>query len=140
MKNEHKKIPKSKILVVISGVAIALFLFGLVREKINSAKVEKEITNLENQIGSFERENGELSKLINEWQGSNRIEREARLKLGLKKPGENVVIIMKDDGGSSTVPRIREDSEIIANLVKNKETAGKSNPGKWWHYFFKTKY
>lgn len=135
MRSTNKKFPKSKLIIAVSGVAIVLFIMGIVREKINSNKIDVEIAGLETQIKSFADENGQIGKFIGEWQGSNRVEKEARLKLGLKKPGENVVIIMRG-GSSSTTQLIKADSEIVANFITNKEDGAKTNPGKWWNYFF----
>jgi hypothetical protein len=53
------------------------------------------------------------------------LEAQARLNLGLKKPGEEVVVIKREE----------EDQETLNNINNKKEDL--SNSKLWFRYFFK---
>jgi hypothetical protein len=111
------------------------FIFELIREKVNGNQIDQQIIGLQNQIKNYEEENAELSGLIDEWQNGDLLERQARLKLGLKKVGENTVIIVGHNDSSAT-PTIQENSKIVANVVRDGQSSRQLNPVKWWDYFF----
>jgi hypothetical protein len=52
------------------------------------------------------------------------VEAQARLNLNLKKPGETVVVIEK------------EENKLSQEEVNSKHQAPESNLLKWWQYFF----
>ena len=52
------------------------------------------------------------------------VEKEARLKLGLRKPGEQVVVVPNEIG------------KLVKISQKGYNNANLTNPQKWWHYFW----
>jgi len=74
--------------------------------------VRQEVNNLNQKIAETERELSELKELGDYFRSSAYLEREARLKLNYKKPGENVVFVYRNQSllqnpagnGNSTKP------------------------------------
>ena len=107
------------ILLVIA-LAVA---WAAAKAFVERSKLEREIRELEATVGQQRREMGEYQKLLDKIRDFTYIEREARLKFGLKKPGEKVVI----------VPKSVLDATAGA-AEKNIQELG--NPQRWWKYFF----
>ena len=119
-----KKIISSKALTYL---LILLLFFGLVSlgKEINRRLVlKKEFSNLENQINLLEIENKQILKEIEQMQTDYFKERQARLKLGLQKLGEQVVII-QDNEPTEAESKIKYLGKKISNFRF------------WWSYFFK---
>jgi cell division protein FtsL len=113
----------SKFFLIFCVVIFLVVLFYLAQGTIKTYKVNSEITDLQNDINRLEKQNQDLGQLISYLKSDAFIEQEAKLKLGLKKPGENLVVI----------PQVNE-TKIDNSEVTNKEL---TNPAKWWVYFFK---
>lgn len=128
------KFTKGRLLMLALFLFLVLIWFGLVREVGNQRKIDKEIAQLEKEISGLEKENGQLESFIADWQSGSRAEREARLKLGLKKPGETVIIISQDETLKETNNN-QFETLSTASVVRraNKE---QSNFNKWIKYFF----
>ncbi len=132
-----RKLFNPKTVVIISGVLLLFFIFGIVRETINRRVINKEIEKYENQIAQLKLENERSGELINSWDQSLVLEREARLKLGLQKPGEKSVLIIRKNGSSGQTG-IVSTPEGEMDFIKNDiENIAVSNPQKWLDYFFK---
>lgn len=90
-----KKIKKSIWLKPGPLMVIILFSFVLYSFGLQIIKMQGNIhtmANIQAQITSIEKQNIELKKEIQRFQTNGYIEREAREKLGLVKPGEKVII------------------------------------------------
>lgn len=107
------------LLVLVLG-AVAFITFQLYMQK---RQVDSEIARLREQSDNLSKDNGQLSELIKYLDTPEYKEREAREKLNLKKPGEEVVVLPEgSDQGQ----------------VASAQTETKSNPEKWFSYFFNT--
>ncbi len=113
----------SKFFLIFCVVIFLVVLFYLAQGTVKSYKVNSEIADLENEIIHSDKQNQDLGQLISYLKSDAFIEQEAKLKLGLKKPGENLVVIPQSDS-----------AQTENNVVANKET---TNLAKWWGYFFK---
>ena len=113
----------SKFFLVFCFVIFLAVLFYLAQGTIKSYRVNSQISELQNEIDRLEKQNNDLGKLIEYLQSDAFIEQEAKLKMGLKKPGENLVIIPQPDG-NNTLDISQNDIDM-------------NNPAKWWDYFFK---
>jgi hypothetical protein len=75
--------------------------------------------------------------MIGNWQDGTKLEKEARLRLGLQKPGEKAIIISKPesqaDKASQSVDS-PDDNQTNLAIINNKPV---DNPTKWIRYFFK---
>jgi len=105
---------------------IAVF-FG--REFIRDREIDRDISLLQTKANELSARNLQITELSTSFQTESYIEREARLKLGLKKNGEKVVVIKNN---------AQEDGFFLDN-VDNLDKIKKievDNPTKWWYYFF----
>ncbi len=134
---KRKLITKARVAIAVSSLFLIFFSVGLVKELINRQQINKQITGLENEIAALEKENQEIGNLISNWSESNRLEKEARLKLGLKKPNEQAVIIMRPDQPDKAPKNtIQQGDQIIGGIIIPNDQQEVSNPIKWWRYFF----
>ena len=123
MKLWPQRVLKSKLFLV---VCLAVFIFLLIsfgREFSRRYYLEQQIKTLENNITELETKNQEFGQLIEYFDTQNFTEEEARLKMGLKRPGEEVLVINQPE----TKERRTEAEEGLSGL---------SNFVKWWYYFF----
>lgn len=113
---------KSFIFFLLIVLVLAIIAFG--RESYRNFGINQEIKNLEKKIEQLKASNEELIGLEEYFQSEEFLEKQARLKLNLTKPGEKVIIIKQ----------IEEDLKELGQ----EETIAKeiSNIQKWWEYFF----
>jgi cell division protein FtsB len=116
---------KSFIFFLLIVLVLAIIAFG--RESYRNFGINQEIKDLERKIKQLKASNEELIGLEEYFQSEEFLEKQARLKLNLTKPGEKVIIIKQ----------IEEDLKGLGQ----KETIAKeiSNIQKWWEYFFDRK-
>jgi len=99
-KKQKKKKSFQEIFLSVLFVFFTLAIIGLLAVsnfKIRERRKEllAQIETLEKEIQNAEKKNQELKAGISESQTEDYLEKEAREKLGLKKPGEEVVAIKK---------------------------------------------
>ncbi len=111
----------SKIFFVISVSMLGLVSVGLIRGALKNAAVGGDIRDLQQHIASVSRENEEFTQLVAFLQSPEFVEQEAKLKLGLKKEGEGVVIIPDTT------------FETAQQSIQAQDT--RSNPRRWLEYF-----
>jgi cell division protein FtsL len=136
MRTAHSKSSKnifkrSYVVLAISIVLAIFFTIQLISEIRNRQDVSDEIKRLEEEIALTTAENQELSEFIDSWHQSSRLEKEARLKLGLQKPGERVVVIDR--------PQIESTSTRASGILARADQSQQKeqlNITKWWNYFF----
>lgn len=73
-------------------------------------EVGKKIIDLKRNISDLEKQNNKLKDFIANFRKESYIEKEAKARLDLKKPGENVVVI------------IEEEIKKTENEIKNQST------------------
>lgn len=115
---------KLKGIFLLIAILACFFAVSFVKETYRNYKIAKEIKNLKEDIELLQSANIELANLINYLKTDNFVEKEARLKFGLQKPGEKAFIIEKNSG---------QTAGIIGNEKAEKEI---SNFQKWEEYFF----
>ncbi|MEK7516247.1 MAG: septum formation initiator family protein [Patescibacteria group bacterium] len=108
-------------------VLFCLGIFGvgtrLVIETMRKRSIEHQIGSLQTEADRLEAKRREILEMSERVTSQSFLEREARLRLGLQRPGEKTVIVEK-------VPTTREEGE---------EARRANNFFKWWLYFFGTK-
>ncbi|HEV8601266.1 MAG TPA: septum formation initiator family protein [Patescibacteria group bacterium] len=112
---------KTKTASVLLTLLLAAVLTGTVRLFIQKYTVAKEIAKLKQQANEINSKNSQLSGLIKYFNTDDYAERQARDKLNLKKEGEYVVSLPKNNG----------DGQVAGENEQNY-----SNPQKWYQYFF----
>lgn len=85
-------------------------------------------------IAKVEQQNKDLNNLIAYYQSSSFREVEARQKLGLKKPGEKVVIVAQKD---SVTNYQTEQNQEQQNIATTEQPTTAANWQLWWNYFTK---
>lgn len=120
-------VDKDYILYVLGLLLLAYLFFLTGRSVYQNWQTNQEIKKLKIEIETLQVENQNLQNLIAYYQTQSFKEKEARRKLGLVKPGENVVIISKEPPPSKTpAPSTTEEPQ-------------KPNYRLWWEFFFEKK-
>ncbi|TAL20526.1 hypothetical protein EPN90_00735 [Patescibacteria group bacterium] len=114
----------SKIFLVTLLAAVIFVGMGVGRMIVQNRALAREVAALAAEAETLESKNDELVELAKRVQTDSFIERDARLKLGLKKPGEDVLVVRRQGEASSTVQVAREEE---------------NNSARWWRYFFAPK-
>jgi len=127
--------------VLAVNLAAALFIaWGFAGEYMRSRGMQDEIDRLQEQAASLETKNLELADMANRYSSSSMLEREARLKLNMQRPGEEVVVVREGamfEGGGDPSTRLgagkgrRGEGEEGAE-----ESSAISNAKKWFNHFF----
>ncbi|MBI5022697.1 MAG: hypothetical protein HZC05_00825 [Candidatus Magasanikbacteria bacterium] len=125
-KGFFKGLLKSGIFLLLVGAIAGIFLFGFIKAFWQDYQIKKEINQL-----MLEKEKWEKNKLVSleklqEIKNGDFAEREARLKFGLGKEGEKLVII---NSAAATVSSTKKEVKM--------SNASAFNPKNWWNYFFK---
>lgn len=124
MPNKNRQaVKRVRLIIIIFVVLFFIFVSGLIKETINKHRIDSQISKLEQEIFSLEQNNQELAGNIESWSQSNQLEKQARLKLGLKKPGETAVIISREGDTIGLVETFGPPPKEV------------SNPQKWFNYF-----
>lgn len=116
-------------MIVFEVLVIIFLLIGTTKEVIRRISLRQEISILEKQIAELESQNRSLGEYVASINTESFQEKEARKRLNLQKPGESLLIIPETKTLSNEVPD---------NTILNTTAKGKSNPIRWWRYFFST--
>ncbi|MFA6587574.1 MAG: septum formation initiator family protein [Patescibacteria group bacterium] len=132
MRNQHqkqflKRVLTSRGIIVFEVLIIAFLLIGISKEIIRRVSLRQEITTLEKQITELESQNRSLGEYVASINTESFKEKEARKRLNLQKPGESLLILPETKSLSNETPE---------NSISNSIGKGKSNPLRWWRYFF----
>jgi hypothetical protein len=92
--------------------------------------VEREIEVLEEQARELEGRNKRLLELTDALQSEERMEVEARKRLGMKQPGEHVVVLDGFAASSSW------QGNVPLDVVRVAPETDEPNPVQWFRYFF----
>jgi len=119
-------IKNQRFLAFIGLVLLVLISFPLLKTYSQKRLIEEEMVQIKEDIARYEMETAQLQEMI-EYLGSEAsLEAQARMNLNLKKPGETVVVIERDD--------------IQGNQIENKDKEiESSNLKKWKDYFLNPK-
>ena len=119
-------------LILIGSVLLLLFLgVATIRESYRGWKVDQEIQALEAQADELEGRNKRLMEIAETLNSPERMEVEARKRLGMRQPGEHVVVL-EGFAASSTW-----QSQMQLDVVAEKPMVSQSNPEQWLNYFLK---
>jgi len=128
MNSNQKKLLRFLSSKIFSVLAIAIiFLVGLAfyKDYVRQQDLNQELSKLNTDIAGLASKKIELARLIDILESSNYIEKEARLRLGLKKIGEKVI---------SVPANARPSGEVLGESTEL--TDKRSNPLQWFDYFF----
>ena len=122
---------KSRGFLVVNACVLFLLILSFGREFVRGYQIDSEIKILQAKAAELESRKSLLEQLSGQFGSEEFIEKEARLKLGMKKPGERVFIVERARDGSvaqgDSGGAILEDQQEDARIM--------SNPRKWLAYF-----
>ncbi len=130
-----RKLLSSKAFLFSAILILAVLVVNLGRESYRKYQLTKEINKLESEINQLEGKNKQLADMMEYFKDESYLEKEARLKLNLKKPGEKVVIVSPH---KEEIPE-NESAEKRLEQARKQEINGEGdlpNHWKWWEYFF----
>lgn len=138
------------VLFILAGIAlVGLYQFGELFFK--RYDTEQEIRKFQGEITKLEDQQNKIEELQKFLGSSFFAEQEARMRLGLQKPGEKAVVIHEDEkSGEAEAPKDTSETQQpkaqregrIQNGVDGQKIANvstedkKNNPAEWWDYFF----
>ncbi len=124
-----KRFIGSKLFLFVITLVLIAVVVNVGRESYRKYQLTQEINKLKTEIERLEGNNEQLADLMEYLKEEPYLEKEARLKLNLKKPGEKVVILR-------STQQVQEQDDSVNILVgqPKEETA---NYWQWWQYFFK---
>jgi len=125
----YQKILKSKIFFILCIPILLALIAGIFQELYYRYKVSGELDKLNNEISLLNEQKNGLGELLNYYKNESNLEKEARVRLNLKKEGEKVIIILP----AATSTATDENGEIISEFSIDKKTL--PNYMQWWYYF-----
>ncbi|PIT93891.1 hypothetical protein COU00_01895 [Candidatus Falkowbacteria bacterium CG10_big_fil_rev_8_21_14_0_10_43_11] len=128
-----RKFWRSKILAIVLLSLIILIAYPLAKKNNQRRALDKEIKELQAEADRITDKNKDLRDLINYLEGDGFAEKEARVSLDLKKPGEKVAVI-KDYNAAEKMAT--SSAFNIPGLDKAAAVPVAGNPQKWRKYFF----
>jgi cell division protein FtsB len=120
------------LFVIVSLVLFFVVSVSSVRETYREWKFDQELKRMQSEIEQLEGRKLELAELLNRLDSPDALDKEARTRLGLKMPGERVIILRGFDGTSSTW----SDDGIVLTAVSSSAPETRTNPRLWFDYFF----
>ena len=125
-KLSFKNILFSKILLYFLIILLIFIITPLFRQVNQRIRFRNELNRTKQQVFELEQQNQEFSQEIQEMQTDFFKEKQARLRFGLQKPGERVIIVVQND-----------NLESVKQDLKNKYFTKKFfNFKSWFNYFF----
>ncbi len=119
------------LIVFLALVVLGIFAYSISKENAQKKQVEQEIATLRQQASSIQKENMALADRISYLSSEEYQKMQAKDKLNLQSPGENVVIIAPRNATSN-------GSSQGMKTNGNANVDNSPNPQKWWNYFFKS--
>jgi cell division protein FtsB len=130
LEKNKKKSFISKIVIFLGVITLVFIGLSIYGETSKKTQIQNQIEQLQQEAEKISRENSLTQDRIAYLESKDYQEKEAKDKLNLQSPNENVVIVK---------PTIAQDKK---NEEESAQTAPPvpekiPNPEKWWNYFFK---
>jgi cell division protein FtsB len=122
-----KHVKKISVALLASVILAAGFIIGFGREYLHNREIEKDIADLQSENERLQGKKFEFLGLIKDLSSEYYLEDQARVKGGMAKPGETLVLV--DDHDAKKNP----DGKVLGESA---EDAGVSNVTRWLYYFF----
>lgn len=120
----------AKSLLVILLISYGVFVIG--KSIHDNYSINQQIDLLKTQITQLQSDINELQNLIVYYQTDSFKEAEARRRLGVQAPGEQVIILPKPEDRTS------QTNGTLSAPVQNQITNTTSDPTKWLQYILGT--
>lgn len=121
-------------LPLLLGVGV-LCVTGLsaARELYRREQVRTDLQTLEQRVQALQDRKMEVSQILQRLQTPEVIDREARLRLNMQKPGERVYILRGEEWEQQQAPATADLPTLYKDTVVE---PARSNPERWLRYFF----
>ena len=116
---------KKRITFLLTILISVIILVSLVKTIYKTFQSGKRLSILGVEVESLDKEKESLEKVLVERKSEDFVEKEAREKLNLVKPGETLVVIPES-----------QQSTISSQQSAQEELSQFSNPQQWWYLFF----
>jgi cell division protein FtsB len=127
---------RAKLMLIIGLVLLALIAVPLARKINQKRALDQEIQALSDEAVRLEQKNSDLQEVMNYLGSDGFAEKEGRLNLDLKKPGEQVVVIKGMESGATTTDAQTTSVFNVPGLDKEAAPPYISNVARWQNYFF----
>ena len=124
----YEKLIRSRIFFIVLIPIFLALLIGIFQQFYYRYQVKKDLDKLDAEIANFNKQKEDLSNLLDDFKNKSYLENEARVRLNLKKEGEEVVIILP------TATSTEKSGEINSQGAENIENL--PNYKQWWRFFF----
>ncbi len=131
---KKKRIARWSLIFAANGALLLVVGVSTVRETYREWKVDQEIHQMQAQIEQLEGRKLALTELVSRMDSPEALDREARTRLGLKKPGERVIILR---GADQELESWQEYG--LGTPEAEAEDSLASNPERWLKYFLSNK-
>lgn len=102
-----------------------------------SSETHGEIQDVQKEVSQLETDQKKLQQLQTFLQSDFFAEKEARVKLGMQKKDEHVVVLEGDDSNSTNTQKVVQGDQKNSSLQQDGfEPEKTKNAMVWWHYFF----
>lgn len=137
----------TKLALGILAVVLLFLVFQFSQVFYQRYSTDKEINDYHDEIGKLESQQKRLNDAMAFLNTDFFAEREARTKLGLQKPGEQIVVVPEDQLAtpkSEATEKAPKKAPRLAGLPTVTTTSSdgvttpveQKNPTQWWGYFF----
>ncbi len=127
-----------RLFLIINLGVIGFLCLSLGREFVRQMDIQHNLAELQEEVSVLGQYHAELQDFYTSIQTVSYMEREARLKLGMQKQGEQVVVVQDSLQASATEGEEEMGvEETMAQIASGTMAADSySNIKKWWFYFF----
>lgn len=124
---------KPLILLLVIGF-VCVTGISAVRELYRRNQVKQELDTLEARVAQLEERKVTVSSLLEQLKTQEAIDREARLRLNMQKPGEQVYLLRGNEWEQiAKTAAVNEAPSLYQETVPEPE---RSNPARWFRLFF----
>ncbi|MCD4762078.1 septum formation initiator family protein [bacterium] len=140
-KNYVNKIIFNQVTMAIIGFCVIVAVsIPLARNVSKQYKINREVHELQGEIAALEAKNDKLGDLIDYLDSNHFIDEQARINLGLRSEGEELVIIKEKQSKETAInDKIEKSVYNIQGFDHEPQKKIKNNPQRWLEYFLKVK-
>jgi cell division protein FtsB len=117
---------RTLLLLFVVGI-IGYFAVAFTNKAMDNYQVKKRAESLRQEVAALQQENKQLSDSLQYYASDQFIEKEAREKLNMARPGEHTLVVV----GPTPTPQAGA-STTVASAV---EAPPRYNWQRWWHLF-----
>ncbi|MCW1930159.1 MAG: septum formation initiator family protein [Candidatus Kerfeldbacteria bacterium] len=126
----YVRVWRSPLFIVVGLALVGIIAFSVVREGLRRLELQHEIDKLNAEVIRLESRNGDLKSVIALLNTANEQAKQARTKLGVQSPGEQVIIFSDVEDSPGVVLPDSDTKEYIP--IRDYQP----NPQKWFRYFW----